>query len=32
MTVQEAEDGGDAIEISQEWYNKLTTIPFISRK
>ncbi len=32
MTVQEAEDGGDAIEISEEWWNKLTAMPFVSRK
>ena len=32
MTLQEAEDGADAIEISEEWWNKLTALPFISRK
>ena len=32
MTLQEAEDGADAIEISEEWWNKLTSMPFISRK
>ena len=32
MTVQEDGDGGDAIEISDEWWDKLTAMPFISRK
>ncbi len=32
MTVQEDGDGADAIEISDEWWDKLTAMPFISRK
>ena len=32
MTVQEDGDGGDAIEISDLWWEKLTALPFISCK
>ena len=32
MTVQEDGDGADAIEISDEWWEKLTALPFISCK
>jgi len=32
MTVQEDGDGADAIEISDEWWEKLTAMPFISCK
>ena len=32
MTAQEAGDGADAIEISEEWWDKLTALPFVSRK
>ena len=32
MTVQEDGDGADAIVISDEWWEKLTALPFVSRK
>ena len=32
MTVQEDTNGADAIEISEEWWSKLTAMPFISCK
>ena len=32
MTAQEAGEGADAIEISEEWWDKLTALPFVSRK
>ena len=31
MTAQEAGDGADAIEISEEWWDKLTALPFVSQ-
>ncbi len=31
MTVQEDGDGADAIEISEEWWAKLTALPFVSQ-
>ena len=31
MTLQEAEDGADAIEISEEWWRKLNALPFVSQ-
>ena len=30
--MQEDGTGGDAIEISDEWWEKLTAMPFVSRK
>ena len=30
-TLQEDEDGGDAIEISDEWWRKLNALPFVSQ-
>ena len=32
MTAQEAGDGANTIEISEEWWDKLTALPFVSRK
>ena len=31
MTAQEGGDGADAIEISEEWWNKLNALPFVSQ-
>ena len=31
MTAQEGGDGADAIEISEEWWDKLTALPFVSQ-
>ena len=31
MTVQQDGDGADAIEISEEWWNKLNAMPFVSQ-
>ena len=31
MTVQEDAEGADAIEISEEWWTKLTAMPFVSQ-
>jgi len=31
MTLQEDADGGDAIEISDEWWRKLNALPFVSQ-
>ena len=31
MTVQEDIDGADAIEISEEWWEKLNALPFVSQ-
>ena len=31
MTVQQDGDGGDAIEISEEWWQKLNALPFVSQ-
>ena len=31
MTAQEEGDGGNTIEISEEWWNKLTALPFVSQ-
>ena len=30
-TAQEGGDGADAIEISEEWWDKLTALPFVSQ-
>ena len=31
MTLQEDADGADAIEISEEWWQKLNALPFVSQ-
>jgi hypothetical protein len=31
MTLQQDGDGGDAIEISDEWWRKLNALPFVSQ-
>ena len=32
MTAQQEGEGKDTIEISEEWWNKLNAMPFVSRK
>ena len=31
MTAQEDGDGANTIEISEEWWDKLTALPFVSQ-